>query len=169
MSDATVPMCPVCASVGRSGWLLRQFDRVPYAVLALPLRLAVATIFWNSGMAKLADWNATLSLFTDEYRVPLLPPELAANIALAIEVTTPVLLVLGLLTRAAAPVLLGMTAFSSTRRPGQPTFNGPPCCWSCSAAAPETSRSMPSSSAFGLVRQQGYADALGPGQFNRTS
>ena len=110
MSDATVPMCPVCASVGRSGWLLRQFDRVPYAGLALPLRLAVATIFWNSGMAKLADWNATLSLFTDEYRVPLLPPELAADLALAIEVTTPVLLVLGLLTRAAALVLLGMTA-----------------------------------------------------------
>src|SRR5215472_4801813 len=65
---------------------------------------------WNSGMTKLADWNATLSLFTDEYQVPLLPPELAANLALAIEVTTPVLLVLGLLTRAAALVLLGMTA-----------------------------------------------------------
>src|SRR6516164_8168712 len=76
---------------------------------ALPLRLAVATVFWNSGMTKLADWNATLSLFTDEYKVPLLPPELAANLALAIEVTTPVLLVFGLLTRAAALVLLGMT------------------------------------------------------------
>jgi putative oxidoreductase len=42
--------------------------------------------------------------------VPLLPPEIAANLALAIEVTAPVLLVLGLLTRAAALVLLGMTA-----------------------------------------------------------
>ena len=95
-------------SVGGIGWL-GQFDRVPYAVLALPLRLAVATVFWNSGMTKLADWNATLSLFTDEYQVPLLPPELAANLAFAIEVTTPVLLVLGLLTRAAALVLLCMT------------------------------------------------------------
>jgi len=110
MSDVSVPMCPACASVGGIGWLLRQFDRVPYAMLAIPLRLAVATVFWNSGMTKLADWNATLSLFTDEYQVPLLPPELAANLALAIEVTTPVLLVLGLLTRAAALVLLGMTA-----------------------------------------------------------
>jgi putative oxidoreductase len=86
-----------------------RFDRVPYAVLALPLRLAVATVFWNSGMTKLADWNATLSLFADEYQVPLLPPEVAANLAFAIEVTTPVLLVLGLLTRAAALALLGMT------------------------------------------------------------
>src|SRR5262249_23376767 len=110
MSDAGVPMCPVCASVGGVGWLLRQFDRVPYAVLAIPLRLAVATVFWNSGMTKLADWNATLSLFADEYQVPLLPPELAASLALAIEMTTPVLLVLGLMTRLAAFVLLGMTA-----------------------------------------------------------
>src|SRR5215468_2743962 len=110
MSDAGVPMCPVCASVGGVGWLLRQFDRVPYAVLALPLRLAIATVFWNSGMTKLADWNATLSLFTDEYKVPLLSPELAAKLAFAIEVTTPVLLVFGLLTRAAALALLGMTA-----------------------------------------------------------
>jgi putative oxidoreductase len=39
-----------------------------------------------------------------------LPPELAANLALTIEVTTPVFLVLGLLTRPAALVLLGMTA-----------------------------------------------------------
>jgi putative oxidoreductase len=82
---------------------------VPYALLALPLRLAVATVFWNSGMTKLADWNATMALFTDEYQVPLLPPELAANLALSVEVTTPVLLVIGLLIRPAALVLLGMT------------------------------------------------------------
>ena len=50
-----------------------------------------------------------IELFTDEYKVPLLPPEFAANLALSIELTTPVLLVLGLLTRAAALVLLGMT------------------------------------------------------------
>ena len=99
MSNASVLMSPIWVSMGGVGWLLRQFDRVPYAVLALPLRLAVATVFWNSGMTKLADWNATLSLFTDEYQVPLLPPELAANLAFAIEVTTPVLLVFGLLTR----------------------------------------------------------------------
>jgi putative oxidoreductase len=87
------------------GWL----ERVPYSLLALPLRFAVATVFWNSAQTKLANWDATLSLFVDEYKVPLLPPEIAAHIATAVEVTTPVLLVLGLLTRAAALVLLGMT------------------------------------------------------------
>jgi putative oxidoreductase len=49
-------------------------------------------------------------LFTDEYKVPLLPPELAAHFVLGIELATPVLLVLGLCTRAAALVLLTMTA-----------------------------------------------------------
>ena len=91
--------------------LIAFFDSVPYDVLAVPLRLAVATVFWNSAMTKLADWNAALALFTDEYKVPVLPPDVAANIAVSIELSTPVLLVLGLFTRAAALVLLGMTAF----------------------------------------------------------
>ncbi|MGY2492861.1 DoxX family protein [Cupriavidus sp. CP313] len=85
-------------------------ERVPHTLLALPLRLAVATVFWNSAMTKLADWNAALELFREEYRVPLLPPEIAAYIAVSIELTAPVLLVLGLATRPVALVLLGMTA-----------------------------------------------------------
>ena len=87
------------------GWL----DSVPYSLLALPLRFAVATVFWNSGTTKLANWDATLQLFEDEYKVPLLPPDIAAHLGATIELTTPVLLVLGFLTRPAALVLLGMT------------------------------------------------------------
>lgn len=87
------------------GWL----GRVPYAVLALPLRFAVATIFWNSVMSKLADWNAALGLFREDYRLPLLTPGFAAYLAVSVELTTPVLLVLGLATRPVALVLLGMT------------------------------------------------------------
>jgi putative oxidoreductase len=93
------------------GHALHWLDSVPYWLLALPLRLAVATVFWNSGTSKLANWNTTIELFTEEYKVPVLPPEFAATIAASIELTTPVLLVLGLLTRPAALVLLGMTAF----------------------------------------------------------
>ena len=85
-------------------------ESVPYAWIALPLRLAIATIFWRSALVKLANLDAALALFTDEYRVPLLPPDFAMYCALSIEVVTPVLLVLGLATRAAAAVLLGMTA-----------------------------------------------------------
>jgi putative oxidoreductase len=93
-----------------AGSALRWLDAIPYALLAIPLRLAVATVFWNSGTTKLADWDATLQLFAEEYQVPILPPALAANIVASIELSTPILLVLGLLTRPAAAVLLGMTA-----------------------------------------------------------
>lgn len=114
MSQSGMQMCPICAAAGGLGGLLwrgyRSLERVPYALLALPLRFAVATVFWNSAMTKLANWDTTVSLFTDEYRVPLVSPELAAHMALTIELTTPVLLVLGLFTRFAALVLLGMTA-----------------------------------------------------------
>lgn len=89
--------------------ILRWPERIPYAFLAVPLRLAVATVFWNSALTKLASWETALALFSDEYRVPILPPELAAYMAVSVELTTPVLLVLGLATRPAAAVLLGMT------------------------------------------------------------
>lgn len=105
-------------SVSQKSWLtgrvltaIRWLERVPYTILALPLRLAVATIFWNSAMTKLADWNAALELFKEEYRVPLLAPEIAAYLAVSIELSTPVLLVAGLATRPVALVLLGMTIF----------------------------------------------------------
>ena len=90
--------------------IIQRLDAVPYSVLAIPLRFAVATVFWNSAMTKLANWDTAIELFTEEYKVPVLPPELAAYMAASIEFTTPVLLVLGLLTRPAALVLLGMTA-----------------------------------------------------------
>lgn len=89
--------------------LVRLLDRVPYTLLAIPLRIAVATVFWNSAMAKLANWDAAVELFREEYRLPLLPPELAAYISIALELSAPVLLVLGLATRPVALVLLGMT------------------------------------------------------------
>ncbi len=88
------------------GWL----DQVPYTLLAIPLRLAVATVFWNSAMTKLANWATAVELFREEYKVPLIPPEIAAYMAVSIELSAPVLLVLGLASRPVALVLLGMTA-----------------------------------------------------------
>jgi len=96
-----------------TGWLVRargRLDDVPYTLLALPLRLAVATVFWMSGTTKLANWDTAIALFTDEYRLPLLPPEWAAYMGASVELSMPVLLVLGLFTRPAAAVLLAMTA-----------------------------------------------------------
>jgi putative oxidoreductase len=97
----------ICAAVMKAlSWL----EAVPYAALALPLRVGAAAVFWNSAMSKLANWDTTLMLFEEEYKVPLLPPEVAANMALMNELVFPPLLVLGLFTRPAAAALLAMTA-----------------------------------------------------------
>src|SRR2546426_6196112 len=95
------------APIGR---VIRWLDSVPYTVLAIPLRLAVATVFWNSAMTKLANWNTAVELFVEEYKGPLLPPELAAYMAGSIELPTPLLLALGRAPPAPAPLPLGMTA-----------------------------------------------------------
>ena len=71
----------------------------PAALLA---RAYVAQVFFLSGLTKLRDWSVTLFLFQDEYKVPLLPPELAAVLGTAGELVLPVLLVLGLGGRFAA-------------------------------------------------------------------
>src|ERR1700731_2768327 len=84
-------------------------ESVPYWFLALPLRVGAAAVFWLSAQAHLANWDTTIEQFTEDYKVPLLPPAIAAYMAVSIEVTTPILLVAGLLTRFAALVLLGMT------------------------------------------------------------
>ena len=68
----------------------------------LGARIFVAQAFFLSGLTKLRDWETTLALFTDEYQVPLLPPEVAAVAGTFGEVALPVLLVLGLGGRFAA-------------------------------------------------------------------
>ncbi len=63
---------------------------------ALLARLYVAQVFFLSGLTKLRDWDITVALFTDEYKVPLLSPALAAALGTAGELVLPVLLLLGL-------------------------------------------------------------------------
>ena len=58
--------------------------------------------FFLSGLTKIRDWDTTVALFTDEYKVPLLPPALAALMGTAGELVLPALLVLGLGGRFAA-------------------------------------------------------------------
>lgn len=68
-------------------------------------RLAVAQVFWQSGVNKFQSWDTTLMLFEYEYAVPLLSPTVAAYLGTAAELVLPVLLVLGLGGRFAALAL----------------------------------------------------------------
>lgn len=71
-------------------------------VAALSARIYVAQVFFLSGLTKLRDWEITVALFTDEYKVPLLSPVVAAFMGTAGELVLPVLLVLGLAGRFSA-------------------------------------------------------------------
>jgi putative oxidoreductase len=87
---------------------------IPHDLLALAARLAVAAIFFQSGRTKvdglLTVNDSALDLFRNEYRLPVVPPEIAAHLAAYAEHALPLLLVLGLGTRLSALALLGMTA-----------------------------------------------------------
>ena len=99
---------PGLAMAARS--IVDWLDGIPIALPALVLRLGVALAFWRSGLTKLPFGNDTvIALFRDEYRVPLLPPEIAAYLATSLELSCPILLTLGLLTRPAAVALLAQT------------------------------------------------------------
>ncbi len=87
---------------------------VGHSLLALAARFGIAGIFFMSGRTKVEGWltvsDNAIALFTDEYKVPLLPPVIAAHMATYAEHLCPLLLALGLATRLSALALLGMTA-----------------------------------------------------------
>jgi putative oxidoreductase len=104
-----------------------QFARVPYSLVALMARVAVAGVFWRSGQTKVQGFaldivegtfnlgwprlsDNAVALFRDEYRLPLVSPEIGATLAALGEHALPLLLLLGLATRLSAAGLLAMTA-----------------------------------------------------------
>lgn len=92
-----------------------KLDRlVDHTLLAAIARVSIASLFLLSGRTKVDGWlhvsDGAIELFRDEYKLPLLSPELAAHAAAYAEHLFPVLLVLGLFTRLSALALLGMTA-----------------------------------------------------------
>ena len=100
--------------------------RIPDTLIATVARFSIAAVFWKSGQTKIEGlavdivsgefvlgWprlsDSALFLFQEEYRLPLLPPELAAMAAASAEHLFPILLLLGLATRLSALALLVMT------------------------------------------------------------
>ena len=114
MTTATSPHPKPAGLRGRWHDLAGQLTRLlPHDALALVNRIAIAAIFFMSGRTKVEGWltvtDSAYSLFRDEYRLPLVPVEIAANAAAWAEHLFPLLLVLGLFTRLSALALLGMT------------------------------------------------------------
>lgn len=101
-------------------------SRIPDAWIALLARFSIAAIFWKSGQTKVQGFaldivsgefhfgwprlsDSAVALFREEYRLPLIAPELGALMAASAEHFFPLLILLGLATRFSALALLGMT------------------------------------------------------------
>ncbi|KPF81930.1 DoxX family protein [Novosphingobium sp. AAP93] len=86
---------------------------LPETVLLLVARLGIAAVFFESGRTKVEGWltitDSTYYLFETDYKLPFVPPHLAAHLATYQEHLFPIMLVLGFGTRFAALGLLGMT------------------------------------------------------------
>lgn len=132
MSTLTAPAAQP-ATPGFAAPLVRWADRfvalcsrIPYSAIALLARFSIAAVFWTSAQTKVQGlvinlvegqvqlgWprlsDSAVALFRDEYKLPLLPPELAAVLAASAEHGLALLLLLGLATRLSALGLLGMT------------------------------------------------------------
>ena len=83
----------------------------------LAIRVYVAKAFFLSGLTKIMSWSSTLSLFENEYAVPLLPPELAAYLGTAAELVLPPPLVLGIGGRAVALAAFVFNLVAATSYP----------------------------------------------------
>jgi len=125
-TGASAPTSRPEALAGVVDVLVRLFERIPNSLIAFLARFSIAAVFWNSGQTKVQGlvlnfvsgdfalgWprlsDSALALFQDEYKLPFVPPELAAPMAAFAEHLFPLLLLFGLATRFSALALLGMT------------------------------------------------------------
>ncbi|HXQ40439.1 MAG TPA: DoxX family protein [Candidatus Udaeobacter sp.] len=94
--------------------ILDLLGRFPLALLQLIFRFSAASVFFMSGHSKILSWQTTILLFANEYRVPVLSPEVAATISATFELGCSTLIFFGLFTRLATLPLLGMIAVIQT-------------------------------------------------------
>ena len=87
-------------------------------LFALAMRLYVAKVFIVSGWLKFSRWDSTLALFQNEYHVPVLSPHVAAIMGTIAELGLPILLILGIGTRAAALALFVFNIIAVISYPG---------------------------------------------------
>jgi putative oxidoreductase len=124
--DIAEPTAPGSALTRLVVFAIGLFERIPNTLIAFIARFSIAAVFWNSGQTKVQGFvvnpvsgeftlgwprlsDSALALFQDEYKLPFIPPELAAPMAATAEHVLPLLILMGLGTRFAALGLLGMT------------------------------------------------------------
>lgn len=92
-------------------------NRLLAPLFSLAVRLWIAQVFFKSALTKIDSWSTTLALFEHEYDVPLLSPAVAASLGTAVEVVAPLLLAIGLGTRASAAILFAFNLIAAVSYP----------------------------------------------------
>lgn len=108
MSSTATAQHPTPGVLTRIAAIGARLGRFPLAIHQLLFRFAIAGVFLRAGLDKVRSWESTVALFRDEYKVPVLPPEVAAAMASTFEIGCSVLLVIGLASRLATLPMLGM-------------------------------------------------------------
>ena len=86
-----------------------MLERVPFSLILLGMRISIGFVFFNAGLLKLRSFEFAVKLFAEQYRLPIISPELAARLAMSVELVVPLFLFAGLATRLATLPLIGMT------------------------------------------------------------
>jgi putative oxidoreductase len=93
--------------------LAERLGGLACSLSALLCRWSAAATFWRSGRTKVHGLfslnDSTYFLFRDEYKVPLIPPDIAAVMAATAEHLFSILLFVGLASRLSALGLFAMT------------------------------------------------------------
>jgi NADH dehydrogenase FAD-containing subunit/uncharacterized membrane protein YphA (DoxX/SURF4 family) len=90
--------------------LFEALSRWGDPAVKLLLRCWIAAVYFRSGVMKISNFDMTQMLFHAQAAGWPLPPELAARLTILAELACLVFLVLGMGTRVAAIILLGLTA-----------------------------------------------------------
>lgn len=126
ISTTTTASADAVGIVGLVRKLIGLTARIPDSLIAFVGRFSIAAVFWKSGQTKIEGLaidivsgtfdigmprlsDSAIYLFREEYRLPLLAPELAAPMAAFAEHLFPLLILIGLATRFSAIALLVMT------------------------------------------------------------
>ncbi len=88
--------------VALRNWL----GRFPISILLMGCRFAVGLYWFKGVLLRLQSPEFGLKLFQEEYKVPLLPPNVAMHLANFNETTCSILLMIGLFSRVATLPLL---------------------------------------------------------------
>ncbi|MEQ1900802.1 MAG: DoxX family protein [Devosia sp.] len=84
-------------------------QRVPLSLIQLAMRISIGLVFFNAGLLKLRSFEFAVKLFAEQYQLPVISPEIAARLAMTVELVVPLFLFAGLATRLATLPLIGMT------------------------------------------------------------